>query len=73
MLNSTLMIKEDKSPGKEPAMEKGGKEERATQGMGREQWTGAVQKSHHRQGRERKKSQRTREGKQRGAVGVNFP
>lgn len=51
----------------EPGMEKVGRRERATQEMGRGPWRGAVQKGPHGQGWERKKKQRTREGKQRGS------
>lgn len=56
----------------EPVMEKVGRKERATQEMGRGPWRGAVQKGLHGQGWERKKKQRTREGKQRGS-GSQFP
>lgn len=46
--------------------------ERDQHGMGRGHWGGTVQKGPHGQGGERKKRQRTREGKQRGS-GSQFP
>lgn len=52
---------------KEPIREKVGRKERATQDLGRGPWRGAVQKGPHGQGWERKKKQRTGEGKQRGS------
>lgn len=66
--------RENKDPGKEPAMEKVEKEERATQEMGRGPRSGAEQEGPHGQGqgRERKRD-KEQEKENKGAVGVNSP
>lgn len=63
---------QDKGPGKEPAMEKVGKEERATQEMGRGQQRGAVQRAPMGRGREERRH-KEQEKENKGAVGVNSP